>query len=142
MINDSWTANVISSTFTYLGAAYDNTTGRIYRTFTGAIAYVGASNIIIGTNVEDSSVFTQGDNQFIHFGIGVRFQPNFGKRKILFYVCYQLDDTYSLYVVKARGDKSKVLVHFDDLYFDNLGSIVEQTYDELIRLECDGFVPM
>lgn len=60
------------------------------------------------------------------------------------------DDTYSVYIVKIHGYKTIVktnklsTLYFEehDIYCDQIKSVVENAYDNLIRKECQGFIPM
>lgn len=89
-------------------------------------------------------VVTIGDNKYVKFTAGLRVRANFGKRKIYFYALYnEGTDEFALYVCKQIGVfKSKVIREYVSLPLENFREVYEQTYNELVQSEMQGFIPL
>lgn len=127
--------------FEILGSKVNN--GRILKSLNGSLNYIGASHFGISTNNKTAEVSHINENDYISAGCYVCFRPNFGRKVIKFFVCYNYGaDTFDLYVFKIWGISNKLIASFTDVYNDNLAQVVEHTYDELIKSECNGFISL
>ena len=108
-----------------------------------ALIYIGNSTIVYTCRDDDSKpdspMWTKGNyGYYVNWEVGVMLSPNFGEKHIKFILALDSNDTYVLFV--TRGQK---LVHeFRNLYCDDIAGVIESTYDNIIKTEFQGFIPI
>ena len=133
--------DTIELMFNILGGEMKN--NRVLKSLNGSLNYIGASQFGISSNKDTATVKNINGNDYISAGLYVCFRPNFGRKVIKFFVCYNTgSDTFDFYAFKIWGTSLKLIASSTDIYNDNLREVVEHTYDELIKSECNGFIPI
>jgi hypothetical protein len=145
IIKNEFAAETVKNAFYIVGVNFDNETGRISRrNLRGVYTLVGGTEPKIFTESKRPQVIiTKNGREYVQNGLGICFRANFGRKKIYFYL--GLDegaDEWSFYVLKQWGFESKVLRVLENLPLENIVEIMNDTYDELIKSECQGFIPM
>ena len=120
----------------------------------GALIYVGARDINYKCAEPDGEYRSSWMSRLgslrgfgcVDFEVGVRFRVN-GKRgrNWIMVIAYEPDDTYTVWLVEghsARQPSTMVLACRRDVYCDTLQSVIEETYDEAIRVHNQGFIPL
>jgi hypothetical protein len=138
----------LTDTFAVLGITF-SPDGRVRHNLGGVAVRIGADprKDTVNPNIGNADVteITLPDgsvNSYVKMGIGVRIRPNFGKKMIYFYLCLNEGlDEYDFLVSKTWGFKSKVMRDFRSVPLDCLVDLIDETYNELIKTECDGFIP-
>ena len=57
------------------------------------------------------------------------------------YVCYEADDTYTVWLLRRVKGEWQEINHRRDVYCDELQSAVERMYDDAINKTNGGFIP-
>lgn len=101
---------------------------------------VGAHNQLYQCRDDDSKPdepkWVKGEG--LKWEVGLMFTPNFGNKQIKFIIALSSDDTYTLFVTQGRHLRHE----FRNLYNDNVGEVVESVYDDIIRSDFGGFIPI
>ena len=118
----------------------------------GAMCYTGAKrpayNCVHPDSYPDfeSSV---SDDGYLKAQCYVQFDVNVKRSQIWrMVVCYEPSDTYTVYLLKLNGlekhtktgKASEVITTIDDVYCDQLQSVVESIYDDAIKQYNGGFI--
>lgn len=120
----------------------------------GAFAYVGGHNLLykcpqVESEYRSSYRSHERLDGGVDYDVGLMFKVN-GKRGQMWHmiVAYEGDDTYTVWLVRiatpkqrAEGKHAIVLAHHEDVYWEDLQGIVEQTYDRAIKEHNQGFIP-
>jgi hypothetical protein len=59
-----------------------------------------------------------------------------------FFIAYEPDDTFSVWLVRTAGDNISVISEHRDVYIDALKHVVETAYDDAIKEFNGGFISL
>lgn len=120
----------------------------------GALVYVGVRDLTYRCAEPDGEYRSSRPSRLVSkrglgcvdFEVGVKFRVN-GKpgRNWIMVIAYEPNDTYTVWLVEGHAKRqpgSMVLACHRDVYCDTLKSVIEDTYDEAIRVHNQGFIPL
>lgn len=90
----------------------------------GALVYIGTRHIIKGKD---------------YIGLVVNGKPGY---KWMIKITLHPSDTYIIELIASRGDKAENLDKLENVYCDQLQTVVEQMYDKAINEHNHGFIPL
>ena len=90
---------------------------------TGALVYMGTKHIVVGKD---------------YIGLSVNGKPGY---KWMLKITLDWSDTYIVELLATRGNKTETLASEQDVYCDELQTVVEQMYDNAISEHNGGVIP-